>query len=64
MKKPIPFDIAQKEVEALIDAAEKVADAAKSGSNLMGEKLPFEVSRAAMLKLRRTVKALREKVGA
>lgn len=63
MKKPIPFDSVQVEVEALIDAAEKVADAAKGGSNIMGERLPFKVPRAEMLKLRRAVKALRAKVG-
>lgn len=64
MKKPIPFDTAQREVEALIDAAEKVADAAKGGTSIMRERLPFEVPRVEMLKLRRAVKALRSKVGA
>jgi hypothetical protein len=63
MKKPIPFDLAQKEVEALIDAAEMAANVAEGGSNVMGQRLPFEVPRVAMLRLRRTVKELRAKVG-
>lgn len=62
MKKPIPFDTAQREVEALIDAAECVDHAAESGKNIMGKRLPFEVPRPVLLKLRRAVKALRAKV--
>lgn len=62
--KSIPFDIAQAEVEKVIAEATRLVRSARSGTNAMGDRLPYEVPRDRMAALRAALRSLREKAQA